>query len=364
MSTPAVRQAEAAARAPFDGAPPTPGTQPRPRYPGRPAEVAPRVLEVVDLALGVSRGRLRRVPSAGALYPVDAHVMAGGRLLAFDPFRHVLRDRGLSCSAVPGAVVLLSLEPSRTVWKYGSRSLPSLLLDLGHAAGSLAAAAACLGVECRVSLDVDARRMAVPYTFAAVWLAPPAATDVLLCAGTAWRGTAEPGHTLIRQALDDLAEGGTTWEAPGMPPFPRHVIESRRSAPPPFTGELDRTDLHALLDGTPLIAATRDGLTTADGPVGRGDARPALAAWATGQAFLADAAAVLLVTADLTGYRAAYTRAGLLVHRALLAAHARGLPARPVGSWGPADLGAALGRPPGTHVIVHGAAIGGGKDTK
>ncbi|MGP4102628.1 hypothetical protein [Nonomuraea sp. KM90] len=398
MKTAAVRQAETAARNLFDGALPESGTQPRAVYAGEPVTVASWVHDVVDLALGGSRGRLRRVPSAGALYPVDAYVLAEGRLLLHDPVRHALLDRGPGPEEA-GAVVLLTLEPSRTIWKYGSRSLPSLLLDLGHAAGSLAAAAACLGLDCRICLEPDARTTAdltgAPYGLAAVHMststkppphgAPADDRPLVLSApaddrapdlaaralgarptgfepGRGGAGHPDDGHRLVLQALDDLSGGDGRWEPSPMSRFVRDVLERRRSTPPPFTGELGAADLRALLNGGLLIAATRHGLATAEGPVGRGDARPTLAAWATGQAFLADAAAILLYTADLADYRSAYTRAGLEVHRALLAAEELGLPARPIGSWGPADLGAALGRRPGTQVIVHGAAVGGRKD--
>lgn len=285
--------------------------------------------EVLDLALGSAGGRLRRVPSAGALYPVDAHVRTAGGLVLHDPRTKLGLDG-------EEALVLLSLVPQRTMAKYGSRSLPSLLLDLGHAAASIAAAASALGVTCRLRLDLDAHLYGPPYPMVAVHLS-----------------CADP----VVEALHDL-QG---WERSAMPRFDRSVLEGRRSAFAPFTGDLAVEDLAAVMGG--LIAVTAEGLVTADGPIGRGDARPTLAGWATEQDFLADAAAVVLYASDLTDYRAAHLRAGLEVHQALLAAEERGLPARPIGSWGPADLGQALGRPPGELVILHGAVIGGRRDS-
>ncbi|WP_374064256.1 hypothetical protein [Streptomyces himalayensis] len=41
-----------------------------------------------------------------------------------------------------------------------------------------------------------------------------------------------------------------------------------------------------------------------------------------------------------------------------MAAARHGLSGRPVGSWQQADLGAALGAPPGGDWIIHGLALG------
>jgi hypothetical protein len=94
-----------------------------------------------------------------------------------------------------------------------------------------------------------------------------------------------------------------------------------------------------------------------------GEARPTLAAWAAGQAWIADAGAVLLAhgcpaDADAAHIRRAHLRAGFAVHLAHVTALRHGLAARPVGSWQQADLGAALGAAPGRDWIVHGLALG------
>ncbi|TWF83688.1 nitroreductase family protein [Streptomyces capillispiralis] len=94
-----------------------------------------------------------------------------------------------------------------------------------------------------------------------------------------------------------------------------------------------------------------------------GEARPTLAAWAAGQAWIADAGAVLLAhgcpaDAGAPLIRRTHLRAGFAVHLAHLTARRHGLAARPVGSWQQADLGAALGAPPGRDWIVHGLALG------
>lgn len=387
MLSPAVRLADAAARGPYDGYVPVPGAQPVARMdgPATPLRRAGRLSAswpldqrlgaLLDLSMAAVPGRTRprRVPSAGALYPVDAHVFSGAVGALYDPVRHCLiRRPGPPRLDGDGALVVLSLTPGRTVWKYGSRSLPSLLLDLGHAAGALAAAAASLDVECWIQLDADSGPLSAltgrPHSLLALHLAEPGHPQ------PAWRAQEDRPHPadeggsgdLVTDALIELGAGSPrpAWSRPGLPRFAPEVLRERRSAAPPFTGRLPSTDLDALLAGTPLLAATAEGLRDSRGPVASGDARPTLAAWAAGQGFVADAAAVLLYAAPLDDYRGDHVRAALAVHAALLAAQARGLPARAIGSWGQADLGAALGRPPGTSLVVHGAVIGAATPTR
>jgi nitroreductase len=94
-----------------------------------------------------------------------------------------------------------------------------------------------------------------------------------------------------------------------------------------------------------------------------GEARPTLAAWAAGQAWIGAAGAVLLAVgcpadADAPHIRRAHLRAGFAVHLAHVTARRHGLAARPVGSWQQADLGAALGAAPGRDWVVHALALG------
>ncbi|MFE3454890.1 hypothetical protein ACFXJ8_38800 [Nonomuraea sp. NPDC059194] len=380
MISPAVRLADAAARGPYDGYLPAPGSQPIARVDGpatplrRAERLSPawpldrKVGALLDLSLAAVPGwtRPRRVPSAGALYPVDAHVFAGGIGHLYDPIRHrLIRQPDRPDRPGPdGVLVVLSLAPERTRWKYGSRSLPSLLLDLGHAVGALAAAAAVVDLECWIQGDADTGPLSAltgrPHSLVALHLAEPAAgPPAWELGGDRPRPIAESGD-LVTDALIELGSGSPepTWFRTGLPRFTDDVLRDRRSADPPFTGSLRSADLDALLAGTPLLAATAEGLRDAQGPVASGDARPVLAAWAAGQGFVADAAAVLLYAAPLDDYRQEHVRAGLAVHRALLGAQARGLRARAIGSWGQADLGAALGRRPGTSLVVHGAVVG------
>ncbi|MBS1144949.1 MAG: hypothetical protein H6R14_2355 [Proteobacteria bacterium] len=104
---------------------------------------------------GPSRWALRCNPSSGNLHPVEAYVLSdglpgvGGGLQHYDPEDHALEGRALS-EPVPGAPWLaigLSSVMWREAWKYGERAFRYCQLDVGHAAGALAYAAALLGWE-------------------------------------------------------------------------------------------------------------------------------------------------------------------------------------------------------------------------
>ncbi len=106
---------------------------------------------------GPSRWALRCNPSSGNLHPVEAYVLAAGLpgvpdgLHHYEPENHALEGRAL---AVPGgeapwlAIGLTSIM-WREAWKYGERAFRYCQLDIGHAIGALAYAAALLGWEIR-----------------------------------------------------------------------------------------------------------------------------------------------------------------------------------------------------------------------
>ncbi|MGW0703586.1 nitroreductase family protein [Streptomyces sp. NPDC002867] len=94
-----------------------------------------------------------------------------------------------------------------------------------------------------------------------------------------------------------------------------------------------------------------------------GDVLPTLAHWAAGQGWIARAGAVLLAhgcPSDATPaqVRRDHLAAGYGIGHAQAVATSLGLHSRPVGSWQGADLGAALGGPPGRDWVVHGLALG------
>lgn len=114
----------------------------------------------------------RTYACAGALYPVEAYVVAGevGGLepgvYHYGPVDHALRrlragdhrgNLGLAGEAPGTATIVLSGIPWRTAWKYAARGFRHLYWDSGMMLANLLAAAAALDVRARVALGfVDA----------------------------------------------------------------------------------------------------------------------------------------------------------------------------------------------------------------
>ena len=103
---------------------------------------------------GPSRWALRCNPSSGNLHPVEAYVFSAGLpgvadgLHHYDPEQHALAGRALRPPAGERWLVLgLSSVMWREAWKYGERAFRYCQLDVGHAVGALAYAAALLGWE-------------------------------------------------------------------------------------------------------------------------------------------------------------------------------------------------------------------------
>ncbi|MGW1294148.1 nitroreductase [Streptomyces sp. NPDC002533] len=306
---------------------------------------------------GTPGGRLRRVPSAGALHPVRAHLLLGqgcslppGRY-AYDPRTHRAHPRGPAPDGVPpGALVVLTVAASRTVAHYGHRAWPLLLLDTGHAAAALGLAGATTA-EVLVSLDADGSLLSAaaglpdvpdwrdiwPGTepelpLAAVQLTPPGRPVGIGPPLSAWAAlprasapTPQPGAdttpprelAVVRHLLHHLAGApgrpGGTWHPPPRPGRLTHeVLEARRSAPPEDLNRPPGKDLLARIlataqgvrpDGpawTVVVGGAAPALyAAAPGKRGLdvravGDARPTLARWAAGQQWIGTAGAVLL----------------------------------------------------------------------
>lgn len=293
--------------------------------------------------------RLRRVPSAGGRYPVDACVhdpttdgRDGGRV--YDPLAHALDGgpareparpgaTGPGSHARPGAAVpalsdpdhddhddhpdvVLHLSPERTAWRYGPRSLPVLLLDLGHAAAAALAAAATLRRPRTAHLVPDGDRSRVVLT----------------------TGPGPEGAVALGASAD---------------PHPAAVLRARRSAsfaslrPPVADPGLDR------VARTRLGAGQHAALFDAGHPL-----LAALTRRACGLPDLTGVGGLLVVTGDVDpgpDTVAQHVRTGLAVHDAWLTATAAGLRARPVGCW----VEAVLHGPGGRGRVQHALALGG-----
>ncbi|MFY0510829.1 nitroreductase family protein [Streptomyces anulatus] len=316
-----------------------------------------RVLRLSLAAPADTPGRLRPVPSAGALHPVRAHLLIGpgcslppGRY-AYDPRVHRAHRRGPAPDGVsPGVLVVLTVDASRTVAHYGHRAWPLLLLDTGHAAAALALAGTP-AADVLVCLDADAALLSAaaglpaapgrPGTrpggepelpLAAVSLTPTGVTADAPGTLTAWAGptragtpSARPGAetaaprelAAARHLLHHIARApelpGGTWRPATRPgPVTDGALEKRRSAPlddlthPPGEDLLARllaTARTARPDGPAWTAAVGGDAPAlyAEAPGSHGldvrasgDARPTLARWAAGQQWIGGAGALLL----------------------------------------------------------------------
>ncbi|WP_139140458.1 SagB/ThcOx family dehydrogenase [Streptomyces thermolilacinus] len=374
------------------------GRVPGPRFPAGPqvtpwpgpALPVPAPLDRL-LRLSLAGDRLRPAASAGALHPVNAHLLLGpgtglppGRY-AYQPVTHRLHPRGAADGdAPPGALAVLTVTARRTASQYGHRGWPLLLLDAGHAAVALTLAGAPAwcpdadGALLAAAAGLPHGPGAPEQALAAVRLTP-GPDDALdrwagYPPGAAPAPDARPVPPVLRAAREVLyaltASGTGTWRPPGVPELPDTALAARRSAPPPFPGVPPAARLASIL-ATASTAYTASTTSTAC-PGGTGPARPAALAWelvraddprapwrpgdlavrAARQEWLARTGALLLAhgcpdDADPARVRRDHIAAGYAVGAAQATAAALGVAARPVGSWqrgphGPAHLVHAL----------------------
>ncbi|MFD3795908.1 nitroreductase [Streptomyces californicus] len=316
-----------------------------------------RLLRLSLAAPAGTSGRLRPVPSAGALHPVRAHLLVGpgcslppGRY-AYDLHTHRAHPRGPAPDGVPaGVLVVLTVAASRTVAHYGHRAWPLLLLDAGHAAAALAQAGPPTA-DVLVCLDADGALLSAAAglpraparhsewqaaelepPLAAVWFTPSGGSVRTIDPLSAWatRGRASapvraPGPPIAQpcelsrtqRLLSLLAQAPArpagTWHPASRPEgVTGKTLTTRRSAPPddlrrPPERELlasvlttARTASPAGPDWTVVTGGAAPALYTASpGRPGlllhaHGDARPTLARWAARQTWIGTTGAVLL----------------------------------------------------------------------
>ncbi len=147
------------------GTPAFPGPAPRPK----PLDLDALGL-FLELAFGISAWKsvegaswaLRNNPSSGNLHPTEAWLVLGAveglasgtALYHYAPLEHALETRAEI--AVPdgpprgGFLLALGSIPWREAWKYGERAFRYCQLDVGHAIGAAAQAAAALGWRAHV----------------------------------------------------------------------------------------------------------------------------------------------------------------------------------------------------------------------
>lgn len=147
------------------------------------AGVSPAALTINHLALllelsfglaawkefGPDRWALRCNPSSGNLHPTEAYVIADGIADLDDGLYHyVSRDHALeqrcrrtqATQGAPGLWLGLSSVHWREAWKYGERAFRYCQLDIGHALGAIAYAAALLGWQAHVIDNIDSGTLA------------------------------------------------------------------------------------------------------------------------------------------------------------------------------------------------------------
>ena len=107
---------------------------------------------------GPDRWALRCNPSSGNLHPTEGYLAVSGLrdltdgVYHYAPHEHALELRGEFVPAPdsePALLLGLSSIAWREAWKYGERAYRYVHLDLGHAIGALAFAAALLGASLR-----------------------------------------------------------------------------------------------------------------------------------------------------------------------------------------------------------------------
>ncbi|WP_197987149.1 hypothetical protein [Streptomyces pactum] len=383
--TVSVRRALARARSAEPPGPDFPAGHQVTPWPGTPVPV-PHALDPL-LTGALAGSRLRPSPSAGALHPVNAHLLLGpggtlppGRY-AYDPVRHRLVPRGPACPGAPGgAIAVLTVTARRTVSHYGHRAWPLLLLDTGHAAAALALAGAPAWCP-----DADGALLA-----AAAGLRPdghraertrprrgPADPRPGRRAGALGPPTPRPRPRPPRHPVPAVlaetwrvltaltATGRPTWRPTRAPAVPRAVLLSRRSAEPPLPGVPDGAVLARVASAARTARPPSWSVVTGRPATGPGSSPlAALAARAARQEWLTGVGALLLAhgcpdDAPPARIRRDHLLAGYGAGLAQAVAAARGLASRPVGSWqhgsGPGD---------GPADIVHALALGAGPDPR
>ena len=351
-----------------------------------PPDVPGAVPTLLADALGIdpdrADGRLRRVPSAGALHPVavylDRHSGGHAETIRWHPHGACVPVHHRATDRDDGIDVVFVTKPKATIAKYGDHALMHIVLDVGYARSAVvhsatahqihhgpAEAISLQGVSgfplAAISVDPDAPASAV---------APPGNHD----APSPPIPSSTAPTDIVTQALGQLAQSPHTATS-ATTTIPLSAIRSRRSqpydlltravAPETIAALLLETSPHGWPDDVGVWLSTATDLRRWTGEgfalVSSGDLRGRLAEDAAAQHALADAGALVLFTA----LPAVAVPAAAFLHHRLCIAHlgyglcvratGRSLGARPVGGW---TTTSARFRPVDDGVIVHGVALG------
>jgi SagB-type dehydrogenase family enzyme len=348
-----------------------------------------------------TRYALRVNPSSGNLHPTEFHFITRGLsgwpdgLYHYRPSSHMAEQRAAGCFQLPGisaqVIFVLTSIVWREAWKYRERAYRYCLLDIGHAAESLAIAARALGFStiahadflddavsqtCRFNGDewpmliLELHGCGVPVSESIgcepVW---QGGTANQLSAETVSYPLIEAIHEATKRTYKgalafDVAEYGTI-QLPAPVPLPRamsEVARTRRSALDFLGGRqsISQPELAALLDAADVsgwlqlylyvhrVESLDPGVyrfwprRRQLEPIQLGDQRVAAAGLSLGQDLAGNACVAFSMVADLEratsacgdrGYRYVHFEAGAIGHRLYLAAEALRLGATGIGAF-------------------------------
>ena len=122
-----------------------------------------QISQIAWAAQGITdtKNKLRSVPSAGALYPVEIYVVASSGVFSYIPDGHQLKKissadqrqnlsdacQGQNCIAQAGISIVITASYGKTAWKYGEKAVRFVDLETGHAAQNILLQAAALDLS-------------------------------------------------------------------------------------------------------------------------------------------------------------------------------------------------------------------------
>jgi len=358
-------------------------------------------ISATKLAPSGARYALRVNPSSGALHPTEFHFITRGLsgwpdgLYHYRPSSHMAEQRAAGCFELPGiaaqVILVLTSIVWREAWKYRDRAYRYCLLDIGHAAESLAIAATALGCDTIAHPDfpddavselgrfnsdewpmllVELRGCGIPTS-------EPISCEPIWHGGVANRLSTETISYPLIDAIHEVTQrnyngtlafdlmGYGAIHLPTPIPLPRAMSEvaRRRRSALDFLGgrqSISLPELAALLNAADVTGFIQlylyvHRIESLDPgvyrfrhqhrqlePIKIGDQRVAAAGLSLGQALAGNACVAFSMVADLEratsaygdlGYRYVHFEAGAIGHRLYLGAEALGLGATGIGAF-------------------------------